>query len=101
MKRIFFIVMVLSFSVDAGWLKNLYQRAGYIGCTRQFKVDTALVSTSSSTGALVVSGGMGAPHATLDSLKIGSGSRITNITLSNDSLKITVGGVTKKFVATP
>lgn len=66
------------------------------------KTEDATPSTSSSTGALVVpNGGIGAQQMTTDSLKIGSGSRITNIQLINDSLKITVGGVTKKFVATP
>jgi hypothetical protein len=59
-------------------------------------------STSPTIGALVVSGGIGSPHVTTDSLKIGaSGSRVKEMKIIDDSadtLSITVGAKTWKFL---
>ena len=79
----------------------------------KLRLQDTVNSSSSATGALSVNGGVGiaknlnvggnvtAKKAISDTLNIGATSSITGITLTGDSLKVTVGGVTKKFVAAP
>lgn len=57
-KALIVLIAFCAFTADAGWLKNLYQRSAYIGCTRAFCVDTTLQASGTSTGSGQFKGGI-------------------------------------------